>query len=365
MFFFFTSLLCPLLCIASVEQCPMVPAATEFEYRLIDLGPTDIKREYLSKYALPNNYAPMVNNQRQVAYNQSDQGYLRSVGSSTYEIAPQISRINTFCHGLNDSEKLLLTFERSPSDIFWGIWALKGSKKVAEQRIAQGDVSGRHIHLRALGNGGMAVGILNPGGMWRPLVWTPEEGLHHLGYYLGWDITGVLWGVNSKNTVLGYLKDGEKEIPFVWNKQWGLERLTSLNWQWRRETCRLLEGEVRFADAVIAEDDRVFGTFLDASKKLHSFWWDPHASQIRPIDLKGMRINAINSSYTLVGYFENEAALCDFGAAPVYLKGLISEDLSHWKLLEASDINDLGDIVGYGTHDGEMHYFLLLREKRR
>src|SRR5437667_4615 len=91
------------------------------------------------------------------------------------------------------------------------------STSFAYELLDLGDIPGSNVHFRQINDAKVAVGIFKLSGPWKPLVWSPTEGLHHLGYYLGWDITGVIWGVNQASMVAGYLEETEGRVPFTWS----------------------------------------------------------------------------------------------------------------------------------------------------
>jgi hypothetical protein len=347
----------------TIEQLKIVPSSDSFNYILVDLGVTDVPRENLSKYALPNTMAPQINDERKMIYNQTDHGCLRD---PLGEMSPRLNGAAAYFHGINDRGDLLLSYGRSANDERWALSTQELLPKQKETMIDLGDLMGRNVYLRALNDQCMAVGNFKPGGMLRPIIWTKADGLHHLGYYLGWDVIGTLWGVNSAGTIIGSLTEDGPSVPFVWNKQWGMKRLQSFGWNWKVATRKSLEGPIHFDDLVIASDDRIFGTFHAANTWedhfVGAFWWDPHTNQVRPLDLQGMRLNAINAKNTLVGSWKGKAALYDLGGKPVLLEELTPQSKNSWELLEASDINSHGDIVGYGLNEGKLHYFLLKRE---
>lgn len=128
-----------------------------------------------------------------------------------------------------------------------------------------------------------------------------------------------------------------------------------------------LEGTIRFADAIMREDDLFYGTFFlenqgKAISPHFAFWWDPCSDELRPLNSYGMRLNAMSADRTFVGEWHGRAALCDIGAAPIPLEELANIPPG-WELLAATDINCLGSIVGYGKKDGHTRYFALKRGK--
>ncbi|MGZ3633733.1 MAG: hypothetical protein ACXWM7_05590 [Parachlamydiaceae bacterium] len=344
-----------------IEHCKMLPGSEAFHYTLVDLGETDVSREQLADDASTNSYSPRINDSGVVIYNLMHQGYVRDrFGKIDVKIGGNVG----YGHGINRHGDLLVSYGASANDVRWAVCS---EKPLCTQKVISidlRDLLGRNVYLRDLNENGMAVGCFKPAGRLRPLVWTKADGLHHLGYYLGWDIVGSLYGVNALGTAIGTLDDGENAVPYVWNHQWGMKRLQSFGWNWKVATGRTLLRAIQFKDLVIANDDRVFGTFQSTDvwgDVMGAFWWDPHTHQVRSLDWQGMRLNAINAKNTLVGSWKGEAALVDLGGSPILLRELIADEKGGWELLEATDINARGDIVGYGLREGKLHYFLLER----
>ncbi len=346
-----------------IEQMKKIPESSSYKMQFIDLGETDIPLDQLNYYALPVTYAPQINDQRQVTCNQINFGVVR--GTSPDFISPQISSIKSKCYGINNLGDIILGFERHHYDIDWMLWSQKNFTTIGSKRIELDDVQGTDLHLRSINDSKMAVGLFKPAGMLRPVIWTPEEGLHHLGYYLGWDIAGVIWDVNSSGTVVGYINEDTLKTPFLWSKAKGLSRLTHFKQHWKETTHHHLDAFPLFADLVISDNNLLYGTFWanpqDQTGPTYAFWWDSQSDSFRKLDLDGMRINAISSTDTLVGSWNGQAALCDTGNRPVALAALAKDLSPDWKLIDATDINNHGDIVGYALFKNKPHYFMLKR----
>ncbi len=346
-----------------IEHVKKIPESSAYKTEFIDLGETDISLEKLNKYALPVSYAPQINNHKQVTCNQSAYGELK--GSSIDFMSPQISSIRSKCYGLNNLGDVVVGFLQFHSDVDWWIWSQENFTKTATKQIELNGIIGDSLYIRAINDSKMAVGVFKPSGMLRPIIWTPNDGLHHLGYYLGWDIAGVIWDVNDSGMVVGYIDENAVKTPFTWSKNTGLNRLANFKQHWKETTCRQIDNNPEFGDLAISDNNLLYGTFWENSQNLTSptlaFWWDPQSDSFRKLDLDGMRINAINTSDTIVGSWNGQASLCDLGNKPVALSSLIKDLSPDWKLLDATDINCWGDIVGYATLKDKPHYFMLKR----
>lgn len=348
-------------CGSALDITPLkkIPESANFLYELKDLKETDLSQAELSNAnnEFRNCLAPRINNQGVMICNQSDRGYIKDAGLR--EISPQISSMTSHCHGLNDKGDLLLRFQRSPSDIEWWVWPQKNLYKNNPFPLKLSCTLGRNLVFSAMNSSKVIVGTLKPAGRLQPVIWTLEEGLCALGDYLGWEFEGSAVGINEKNTLAGYLQEGDEQLVFAWNKKWGLESLKSFRWKWENLTRLPLIGKIHFADLIIGENDLVYGTFWLEGKEdqIYAFWWDPKSDELRRLDLKGMRIHAVSKDGTFVGSWNGQAALCDIGNTPYLLKDLIVALDSSWELLDATDINDRGDIVGYGRQNNAIRYF--------
>lgn len=85
----------------------------------------------------------------------------------------------------------------------------------------------------------------------------------------------------------------------------------------------------------------------------HAFLWEDDVMQ----DLGPGQAFGINAPGQVVGWKDGHAFLWEDGGA-FDLNGVII-DGSGWVLASAEGVNDLGQIVGWGTHDGQTHAFLL------
>lgn len=359
----------------NIEPLKKIPPSNSNLYKLIDLGATDIPLEQLAKQAQPLTMAPRINDQRQVIFNQANQGYIKDLLGP--EAAPQLTRMPAICHAINNNGNVLLAVQRTPSDILWKIWLQEKLRPKGHHSIDLGDLLGRNVYLRALNDKDMAIGAFKPAGVLRPILYTPEKGLHHLGYYLGWDISGIALDINNEGTLVGFCdNDGERQ-PFAWNNRWGLEKLRSFPYRWGVAHARDIKGTIHFDDLLVGSNDLLYGTFHTDSNELspagekgptieyHAYWWDPRSDELRPLALGGMRISAMTpDTQTFVGTWQGQAALCDIGHPPCLLSNLVAENVINdgWTLLEATDTNRYGDIVGYGKNKNENHYFVLMRQ---
>lgn len=352
--------------IIRIEEATNPPPCRAPRYAIFDMGATEVDPALMNPYAMPHSYAPRLNNQRQVAANRADEGYFRDLNHG--ELVPQIGYcLRGHAYGINDVGDIISTLERDRDHVDWVVWTLDGLRKKKRYAIEPGEIGmGRNIDLRAINNQKWAVGYLNPGCALRPLVWNPNWGLKPFGFYVGWDFKGAAFGINNKGTILGYISECEENPPFVWNERGGLEILRHYRIPLAAQSCHEIRGPVHFVDMVITDDDYVYGTlwiddnYEDGTVRYYGYRWEPYNHDFRYLDLEGMRINGANCRHTLVGAIDGRAALRERGAKPMLLADYLKND--DWELIEATDVNDHGDIVGYGKYQGKMHIFLMKKD---
>jgi len=345
-----------------IEQQPSIPSSQQFDYEFYDLGPTDLPMESLSRNQHTISMSPKINDCRQIVYNLRDQSMVLELDGRTF--SPQMSSIPAHCHGIDNASNLLLSFGRSSTDTVFSLWEINHLKVTKKQSLEDfyGN-PGNHL-FRASANGKIAVGSFMTSGPLRPLIWTKEHGLHHLGYHLGFDLLGVALDVNSQQAVIGKEFSYGEMIPFIWHQQKGLYRLQSFKSRLESiEECRII-GKVTIADIILGQDNMLYGTYTidDGTKDIHTFRafsWDPIANEVRKLDLKGMRLNAVSPSRTFVGQQQGLAALSDWGGSPIHLTELKVSVPTEWELIDATSINSYGDIVGYGKKNGHTQIFAL------
>jgi hypothetical protein len=94
-------------------------------------------------------------------------------------------------------------------------------------------------------------------------------------------------------------------------------------------------------------------------KEYRAFKWVPADETLTLLDLEKMRISAINNYDMIVGSHKGQASFREGDFKPVSIISTIEpKETKGWRLLEATDINDEGQIIGYGTKGGKLHIFL-------
>lgn len=193
-----------------------------------------------------------------------------------------------------------------------------------------------------INNAGMIVGQ-SEAGTNRGFLWNPATGLHDVTSPTGYSYA---YSVNAFGVVAGATFPDGYPRPAIWSVGLGSVDLVASS------------GEARD----INDSLQVVGwTGNIASGSSQAFVWD-FANGLRPLDHGGLgysRANAINASGVVVGRSGGGALVWDPSTGMHILNSLIDPG-SGWRLDEAIDINDHGQIVGTGINpQGITRAFLL------
>jgi len=115
----------------------------------------------------------------------------------------------------------------------------------------------------------------------------------------------------------------------------------------------------------INDNEAAVGYSEDEDGNLHAVFWGDNGAPLDLGSLGGFKniARAINNSNVIVGSSETDErgpnhAFIWKDSVMIDLNDLIPSS-SGWELLDAFDINEDGQIVGYGTHNGQVRAFLL------
>lgn len=336
------------------------------QYHLIDLGETDLGADKITRFDRVFSLAPSINDLGIILMNHGHGVRVRDPAVGEYE--PKINGVHIFGHDINNKGDMIFSINRgSASNIEWVLWKRKKlrTQEIEKLHIGNLNLTPYQVYLTGLNDNDFVVGYQKSDDTLFPVEWTPCRSLNHLGYFQGLDAKGFAMHVNNWSTVAGYFDDGSDISLFIWNEMCGFDVLRNYR------TMLACEGWIELADMLLSEDGVVFGTYKikyisknDDPNKLNTafaYEWIPALDTFRKLDLKGMRIGSINSANTLVGSLNGKAALRRLGEEPVLLSSLLPLEYKDWNLIEATDINDGGQIIGYGLFQGKMHYFLFER----
>lgn len=318
-------------------------------YKLIDLGATTLGKDLLTRGAWPLTLAPRINNKGDVICNSKETGFLWTCHNGFKSYVHE--GVSSYFVDINDGGAILGFADLLNGDREWFVWSeCCGMREDLPAFINPPScVKGRDLYFRAISNHAILVGARFIEGCFRSIFWESKKGLKDLNY-------GKLWDVNNRDYMLGSEDFKQSKEPYLWHVRGGSVVLS--------DDIKLHrpEKESVFVDYAIAPDNVIYGTYRDLAGgygPLLTFYWDPCEQNFYTLHLNQMRISAVNRCHTLVGSLCGIAAISFKHQQPIPLAALIQGDLSKWKLIEATDINDIGQIVGYGTYGDQMHLFML------
>lgn len=192
--------------------------------------------------------------------------------------------------------------------------------------------------IQATGRGGtglFAVGVRLPPEV--PFVWTGEEGMRPIPLPPGSRYARVT-AVNNRGEVVGSFTTSGGQQAFIWSKSAGFRPITE---------ARLGENAVATA---INNNGIVVGELSTEWEGSFMFTWSA-SEGFRSTGITGAAPNAINDAGQVVGKFYR------------YMDAFPAEQAFIWKLEEtatthlpggsvATDINNLGNVVGYSAASG-------------
>lgn len=337
-------------------------AAPLVHYKLIDLGTNDLTQEKLTRHQEGLSLGPTINNRGDIIGNRLDGGFIISTAGTEY--MPAYNKAKYYFYDINNKGDILAAFERSNDDIQWIVWPTAENLQQSRLPIDTVEISGDRITLGKINDNQFVAGTARPDhNRSMPISWTPKQELYRLGFFQGINLFGTVQSLNNHDFVAGKSHSNLETFPYVWDGEKSHE-LFNL----RRQFLVPSGAKIAFADLLINNDDILYGTYWintdfwddpnPAVKKYMSFSWQPQTQQFQLLDLDGMRFSAINQD-RIVGSLHGEAAFANKGFKPIKLAAAMThEEIAGWKLIEATDINDKGQIVGYGTKQGSLHLFL-------
>lgn len=345
----------------STEPQPLPPnLPSQVRYKLINLGESDVASHLLS---ISNNkepsLAPVINNKGQIIGNRIEGGFLRDPVQG--EWAPHLhNEIAIHFHDINDKGDILVSINRKINHPEWMIWPTAMGDNGARQRLDIDDHQEQgKLFFVGINEDRVAVGNLYRNERSLPIFWKPQEELSFVTDTAGQKLEGEFRGINAHDQMVGFLQQQKDRPPTVWSQNEGLKTLRNF----RPKISAT--AEAKLADIALSNDGTVYGTYAvhdtrsKAPAEYYTYAWLPYGDgDFKLLDLDGMRIADLNDNHVLAGEFAGQAAVCEPGERPLQLcKAIKPEEMKGWELIEATSINNAGDIVGYGLYHDKMHIF--------
>lgn len=318
------------------------------EYDLMDLGPaTNMTAKQLSRHAIPISFAPRINNKGQIIYNDISGGYLIEADGRSKRIKYK----NSFAclHALSDDGTILASYNDVYGNIRW-LCSYESLCRYSYPITLPVEIKGFKVFLQDINSKGMLAGMMFDGKDTFAIAISKGHEIHRL-------CKGSSWGVSEQGYFVANSLETKENAPYVWHPKAGTLVLSDF--------CGLKKpnsDEIIYMDMWMRYDDSVLGSFVyrNKPKYLYTFHWYPIENKFEIMDIKGMRISDLNGKGTMVGSLNGKAVICKKGATPRDLNNYIDYPQAQWwKLVEATSINDMGQILGYGYSQDELHIFLL------
>ncbi len=321
-------------------------------YNLVDLGPAGRAPRLLSRHSTTISFGPRINNNGQVIFNDKKGGVILDPAYGPDRLI--MCHVSTTFHAINDEGSVLASLPQNCGKHEWMIWSEKNGCRRFPMILSYDPPAGCEVYFNYFNNKGVLAGILlvPTGGV--PIsyaaVMQPCTKLDIL-------CEGAAWGVSDSGYVAANNFASEEHRPYIWHYKGGSIVLSDDNCMHTKPN----KEDVQYVDMLIAYDDSIFGTFFyrDRPDYLYTYHWFPHENKFEILDLKNIRLSAINGKGTIVGTLDNRAVMLQKDGVCRDLNHTIDKQSRHWTLLEATDINDQGQIVGFGSANGETRIFLL------
>lgn len=328
------------------------PRLTYSCYRLIDLGKTDLPLCCLSRDSFPVSLGPKINQKGHVIGNTSYGGFVTDLCNP--KSCFRRNGTYAFFHGINDNGLVLASVNYPEGTGEWYLWPYNYFRqKETPLPINLKCLDGGDVYFRAINNDGLLAGArkCKDEEGYMAVFYSPEKGIQDL-------TCAFLMEVNNSGNMAGFEAESKENTPLLYHYKGGWNGFSD------EASLRKPKGRIKFQmDMAIAHDSTVFGSFLSCKGGRPYMWayaWTPIERYFRVHDLQGMKISAVNSCHTLVGSLCGEAVISINMEPPVALSSLVMGGCKEGvTLIEATDINDVGQIVGYGRFCGSIHLFVL------
>ncbi len=240
--------------------------------------------------------------------------------------------------------------------------------------INLGTLGGASAVAHDINNAGEIVGASSNGSASRPFKRLPDGTFVDLGTLLGTtNSSGRAWAINEAGVAVGLSRNEANTTSqaTLWNGG-SISNLGSLaGGTFFSQAYAINDSNVVVGSSVIGKVSPTSSTDLN-----HAFVWQNGAMTdlgAHPSNTNFIHCEAkdINNAGEIVGYTARFFSNPTSGGAAMLWKDGTAHDLndlipagSGWILQSAEGINDRGDIVGYGSYQGQTRAFLLVRATR-
>ena len=203
--------------------------------------------------------------------------------------------------------------------------------------------TGNFSNAYAINDYGIIAGRSYSSGNIRATIWNNAGARTLLGTLGG---SSYAYAINNQGQVVGHSYSGGYRHAFLWENGTMHDLGTALG--------------IEAYTHDINESSQIAGYYKLANGTYNAFLWDEGYTYIDPLTSAESTVaTAVNDNTQVVGYSGDYAFLWDEVNGTIDLNSLIEED-SEWILTMANDINNAGQIVGYGINpSGDYHAFLL------
>jgi probable HAF family extracellular repeat protein len=194
-----------------------------------------------------------------------------------------------------------------------------------------------------INDAGTVVGMLDS-----PVAWNQQDGINHLGT-LG-SFFGNAQGINNQGSLVAVASANVYEPhTFLWKNS-------------TPNDIGTLFYPSSLPPARINNKEQIVGTTIGQSGSRAILWQNGNTLDLGTLGGRESFPTDINKVGKVVGFSETSSrsshAFVWFNNKMRDLNNLLPPN-SGWELTQALGINDKGQIVGYGTHDGQIRAFLL------